>query len=184
VQLALQRESGATPIAAALSFAEVYTANARYIWQSLRRLGVAPTDLEDVCQEVFVVVHRKLASFDGRSQLRTWLYGIALRCASSYRRSRARREVPTRELEALKVDPGQIESLEKQSARAMLDAVLDTLDEDKRAVFVLYELEELPMSEVAEAVGCPLQTAYSRLHAARHKVEQEIARLAAKERIR
>ena len=184
MQPALQRGSGATAIAPSPSFAEVYAAHARYVWQSLRRLGVAPADLEDVCQEVFVVVHRKLAGFDGRAQLRTWLYGITLRCASAYRRSRARREVPTRELDTQSVAAGQIECLEKNGARAVLDAVLDTLDDEKRAVFVLYELEELPMSDVAQAVGCPLQTAYSRLHAARQKVEHEIARLAAKERIR
>jgi RNA polymerase sigma-70 factor (ECF subfamily) len=182
VQLALQRETGATAAAPAVTFAEVYAANARYVWQSLRRLGVAPADLEDVCQEVFVVVHRKLGSFDGRSQLRTWLYGIALRCASAYRRSRARREVPTRELEAQRVEAPQLDSVEKRSARALLDAVLDTLDDDKRAVFVLYELQELPMCDVAEVVGCPLQTAYSRLHAARQKVEREVARLVAKEK--
>jgi RNA polymerase sigma-70 factor (ECF subfamily) len=172
-----------TATAPAISFADVYAANARYVWQSLRRLGVAPADLEDVCQDVFVVIHRKLGGFDGRSQLRTWIYGIALRCASAYRRSRARREVPTPELEAQRVEATQIDSVEQRNARAVLDSVLDALDEDKRAVFVLYELEELPMSEVAEAVGCPLQTAYSRLHAARQKVEREIARLAAKEKV-
>jgi RNA polymerase sigma-70 factor (ECF subfamily) len=184
VQLALHRASGATAIAPALSVAEVYAANARYVWTSLRRLGVPPADLEDVCQEVFVVVHRKFAGFDGRSQVRTWLYGIALRCASSYRRSRARREVLSAELDAESVDAAQLESVEKKDARALLDDVLDTLDDDKRAVFVLYELEELPMSEVAEAVGCPLQTAYSRLHAARQKVKHEIARVAAREKSR
>jgi len=69
------------------------------------------------------------------------------------------------------------EALAKHQARALLDRVLDDLDEDKRAVFVLYEIEELSMNDVAEAVSCPVQTAYSRLHAARKQVQDGIAAL-------
>src|SRR5688572_19587060 len=106
-QLASQseKEGASSPLP---SFAEVYASNVRYVWQSLRRLGVGPGDLDDVCQEVFVIVHRKLPSFDGRSQVRTWIYGIALRCASAYRRNRARREVPTRQIDQQQVDGGQL----------------------------------------------------------------------------
>jgi RNA polymerase sigma-70 factor (ECF subfamily) len=69
-----------------------------------------------------------------------------------------------------------------RQARAKLDAILDKLDDSKRAVFVLYEIEELSMSDVAAAVGCPVQTAYSRLHAARTEVAAAIARISKKER--
>lgn len=166
------------------SFNEVYETYAPFIWQGLRRLGVAAADVEDVCQEVFIVVHRKLGSFEHRSSVRTWLYGIALRCASEYRRRGVRREVPASELEQPRTAASQMEALELRQARALLDAVLDTLDEDKRSVFVLYELEELPMTEVASICECPLQTAYSRLHAARQKVDQAVQRLQAKEMVR
>src|SRR5262245_7483674 len=75
--------SGRHPV---LSVRQIFDEHARYVWRTLRHLGVADADLEDVCQEVFVTVHRKLPEFEGRSKLRTWLYGICLRVASDYRR--------------------------------------------------------------------------------------------------
>jgi len=156
--------------------AEVFRELAPFVWRALRRLGVAERDVDDACQEVFMVVHRKLAEFEGRSTVRTWVYGIAVRVASDYRkRGHVRREVPTDEMpdNASKDDPHA--DAARNQARAKLDAILDGLDEDKRAVFVLYEIEQVTMAEVAEAVGCPLQTAYSRLHAARKLVEGAIA---------
>ncbi len=167
-----------------LAFSTVYETYAAFIWQSLRRLGVGPADVEDVCQEVFTVVHRKLGTFHHGSTVRTWLYAIALRCASEYRRRAVRREIPTKDFEEQKVLGLQIETVERRQARSLLDAVLDTLDEEKRAVFVLYELDEIPMAEIATIVECPLQTAYSRLHAARRHVEREIERLQTKEAVR
>jgi RNA polymerase sigma-70 factor, ECF subfamily len=134
---------------------------------------VRESDIEDVCQEVFVVVHRRLGDFEGRSTVKTWIYGIAVRTASDYRK----RASHVREL-ATDSPPEQLsrdnpdEALAAHQARATLDRLLDTLDDDKRAVFVLYEIEELPMNEVAQVVGCPLQTAYSRLHAARSKMTE------------
>jgi RNA polymerase sigma-70 factor (ECF subfamily) len=122
-------------------------------------------------QEVFVVVHRRLPSFEGRSSLRTWLYGICLRVASDFRRrARVRYERtasdPARDLsESASLAPD-----ERARARAQLRNLLAALDDDKREVLVLYEIEGLPMSEVAEILGCPLQTAYSRLHAARARL--------------
>ena len=151
--------------------ASVFREHAAYAWRVLRRLGVHESDVEDVCQEVFVVIHRRLAEFEGRSSVRTWVYGICVRAASDYRkRAHRRRELVTDappEQES-KEDPHQ--ALATRQARTRLDAILAELDDEKRAVFVLYEIESLPMNEVAEAVGCPLQTAYSRLHAARAMV--------------
>jgi len=169
--------------AATPSFPEVYRDYAAFAWRVLRRLGVREADVEDVCQEVFLVVHRKLPAFAQRSSLRTWLYAIAIRCASDYRRrAHVKREEPTSNLGDATIDPPQPASLAQRQARAVLDEILDTFDEPKRAVFVLYELEELTMAEVAEAVGCPLQTAYSRLHAARAELEAAVKRHHAKER--
>jgi RNA polymerase sigma-70 factor (ECF subfamily) len=166
---------------AALVFREVYEQHAAFVWRVLRRLGVRPTEVEDVCQEVFLIVHRKLSEFEHRSAVRTWLYAIALRCASDHRRrAYVAREV-TSEVGDAAVEAVQHASIANRQARELLDAMLDALDEDKRAVFVLYELEELAMAEVAEIVGCPLQTAYSRLHAARAAIEAATARLHAKE---
>jgi RNA polymerase sigma-70 factor, ECF subfamily len=169
---------------AASSFADIYRDHAAFLWRALRRLGVRDADVEDVCQEVFLVVHRKLGDFAHRSSLRTWLYSIALRCASDYRRrAHVKREATTSQVVDAPIDAPQPTSVADRQARAMLDEILDTLDEPKRAVFVLYELEELTMAEVAEAVGCPLQTAYSRLHAAREAFEAGVKRRQAKERM-
>jgi RNA polymerase sigma-70 factor (ECF subfamily) len=166
------------------SFAEVYRDYAPFIWRVLRRLGVRAADIEDVCQEVFVVVHRKLPEFAQRSSLRTWLYSIALRCASDHRRrAHVEREQCASELADAPIEAAQEASVADRQARVVLDRILDTLDEPKRAVFVLYELEELTMAEVAEAVACPLQTAYSRLHAARDAFEAAVKRHHAKERV-
>jgi RNA polymerase sigma-70 factor, ECF subfamily len=153
-------------------FASVFEELAPFVWRALRRLGVADADVDDVCQEVFLVVHRRLDSFEARSSLRTWIYGICLRAASEYRRRpHHRREEATSSPPEPIVAARQDEELDRRRALAALDAALDTLDDEKRAVFVLFEIEQVPMQEVAEAAGCPLQTAYSRLHAARRKVE-------------
>lgn len=115
-----------------------------------------------------MVVHRKLAEFEGRSAVRTWVYGICVRVAKDHRR-----RAYMRYEEACEEPPAgasaETQELCLHRARA-LDAfghALDRLDDDKRAVFVLYEIEGLSMKEVAESLACPLQTAYSRLHAAR-----------------
>jgi RNA polymerase sigma-70 factor (ECF subfamily) len=153
------------------SLREIFDEYSAFVWRALRHLGIREADLADVCQEVFVTVHRKLGDFEGRSSLRTWLYGICLRTASDHRRrAHVRREVLVDEIPASSAPADQPATIERQQLRARLLALLDTLDEDKRNIFVLYEIEELPMREVAEIIGCPLQTAYSRLHAARREL--------------
>jgi RNA polymerase sigma-70 factor (ECF subfamily) len=160
--------------------AELFATHASFVWSLLRRLGVPESDAEEVCQEVFVIAHRKLPEYEPRGAHRTWLYGIAVRAASDYRRSaRVRRE----EVMAAPPEPTvvatQDRTVEQREKLEWLDALLDDLDQDKRAVFVLYEIEELSMAAVAAVVGCPLQTAYFRLHAARKEIQ---ARTRARER--
>lgn len=153
------------------SFDQVFREHAPFVWRTLRRLGVREADVDDVCQEVFVVVHRKLPEFEGRSSLRTWIYGICIRTASAHRKLARHREMPTDSPPEREAEGTPHESLARRRALEKLDRALHELDEDKRTVFVLYEIEELGMAEIAEIVGCPLQTAYSRLHAARDKVQ-------------
>ena len=158
-------------------FATVFRDHVPFAWRCLRRLGVGEGDAEDVCQEVFLIVHKKLGDFDGRSSLRAWIYGICVRKASDYRKlSRVRHERLPGELPEHGAEPAQADSLDRKRALAFLDRALAELDDDKRAVFVLYEIEGLAMNEIAEVVGCPLQTAYSRLHAARKLVESAAKR--------
>ena len=170
--------ASAPPRPAVPPFATVYDDHVKFAWRVLGRLGVARADLEDVCQEVFIVVHRRLGEFEGRSSLRTWIYGIALRCASDYRRRDRRRPAPITEVA---IAGSQLEDLDAQEARATLERLLELLDPEKREVFVLFELEELTMAEVVAIVGCPLQTGYSRLHAARAIVAAAASRMRAKE---
>jgi RNA polymerase sigma-70 factor (ECF subfamily) len=162
------------------SFEQLFVDHAPFAWRALRRLGVHGDDAEDVCQEVFMIVHRRLATFEGRSSIQTWIYGICVRVAADYRKRAHRRyESPSDDLPEPSGPANQHAELEDHQARALLDATVRTLDDDKRAVFVLFELEELPMTEVAVAVGCPVQTAYARLYAARQIVEVALRRATA-----
>ena len=166
-------DAGARP-----SLREVFDAHAPFVWRTLRYLGVGERDLEDVSQEVFLVVHQKLATFEGRSSLETWIYGICIRTASTYRkRAYVRREVPVSETPDTSVEPRQLVELEEQRARARLQRALDALDDETREVFVLFEIEERPMQEIATIVGCPLRTAYSGLYAARDEMAKTWERL-------
>jgi RNA polymerase sigma-70 factor (ECF subfamily) len=158
-------------------FADVFRENAPFAWRCLRRLGVAEKDVEDVCQEVFLVVHRRMDEFDQSASVRAWIYGICVRKASEHRRSAYQRRERVDDLPPeASIEASQGEAVDRRRALELLDRTLATLDEDKRAVFVLYEIEGLAMNEIAAAVGCPLQTAYSRLHAARKLVEAVFTR--------
>ena len=154
-------------------FAEIFREHARYLWRALLGLGVRPGDVDDACQEVFLIVHRRLPDFDGRA-LRSWLYAICLRVASEYRRSaRVRREISVERIPESDAPGGQDERVHAGELSERLLASLERLDADKREAFVLFEIEELPLREVAEVLGCPLQTAYSRLQAARTRVRED-----------
>lgn len=166
------------PAESPLELDAVYTAHVAQVWRFLRALGVRESEVEDLCQEVFVVVHRDLARFDGRHPLSTWLYAICARTASTWRRKASvRREALTDEVPEGVHDADQPDVVARAEARRFLADVLADLDDDQRAVFVLYEIEEQSMTEVAAALGCPVQTAYSRLHAARARVEAASRRL-------
>lgn len=170
-EVATQVGSSAPP----RELSRIYQEHVQYVWRSLRHLGVHPSDLEDVCQDVFIVVGRKLASFEQRSSLRTWIYGICLRTASDYRgRAFRRREILHEEPPEEGRCPAQEATASQREVRDRLVELLDELVEEQREVFVLYELEELTMREVAEVLDCPLQTAYSRLHAARRTLKEQL----------
>jgi RNA polymerase sigma-70 factor, ECF subfamily len=123
-----------------------------------------------------------MESFEGRSTIRTWVYGICLRTASDYRRrAHVRREQPVDEVPTQSAEPEQERNAERARQRQRLLELLDQLDDDKREVFVLYEIEELEMKDIATAMGTPLQTAYSRLRAARQQLALALSGNNAKE---
>lgn len=164
-------------------FPQIYESYFDFVWRTVRRLGVADNSLDDATQDVFIVVHRKLADFEGRSSLKSWIFGIARRVAHDYRRRVARKErgnVPADGLVDMHV-PNPADSVAKAQAMRMLYEFLDSLDDDKREAFVLAELEQMTVPEIAEAVGANINTIYSRLRAARKAFDQAVSRMQAKQ---
>jgi RNA polymerase sigma-70 factor (ECF subfamily) len=136
----------------AIALAELYEAHFERVWRWLHGLGVREADLEDAAQEVFVVVHRRYGDFDRRSEVTTWLYGIAFRVAAAFRRrAHVRRESVTDDMEAFtrEATPSSHDLAAERQAGEIARRILDGLDDDKRAVFVLYELEEHTLKEIA-----------------------------------
>ncbi|MBN9163398.1 MAG: hypothetical protein BGO98_33105 [Myxococcales bacterium 68-20] len=163
------------------SSAELFREHGAFVWRLLRRLGVPYADLDDLTQEVFLSVHRALASYEERNQLKAWLYRIAVREAVRHRRTRP----PPSSMDIEDLDEASPDcpeaTAQANEARERFNRLLETLDEPRRTVFVLYEIEELTMAEVAAAVGCPLQTAYSRHNSAKKMILAAARRLEAKE---
>lgn len=160
------------------SFRSIYEAEFDYVWQTLRRLGVRPSDVEDVAHDVFVTVHRKLDDYDAFRPLRPWLFGIAFRVASDYRRtSRFKREVFDSEPERQDTAPIADMQFEAKEAHRLVMAALETINLDQRAVFILHELDGQTIPEVASALGEPLNTIYSRLRLARKAFVTAVTRM-------
>lgn len=169
--------SSTPPIAA------VYEAHFRYVWRCLRGFGVPEPQLEDACQDVFMVVHRKLADFDGGVRLTTWLYEIALRIARRYR-SRAARDAQqhapdTVESASRPAEPGPApeHDLDCHVRLALARDALAALPDAKREVFVLACIEQRSAPEIAELTGIPTNTVYSRIRAAKQAFASELHRL-------
>lgn len=183
-----QPSPGLGPATDALpSFSAVYKAYFDFVWSSVRRLGVGEESVDDVVQEVFVIIHSRLYTLQQPESLRSWVYGVVRRTVSGYHRSR-------RALGAQGVDGGSIdetypaiqltpfELTEQNDQMQLLARLLGELDDAKREVFVLAELDEMTAPEIAQALEIPLNTAYSRLRAARQAFEQALARHTAREK--
>jgi RNA polymerase sigma-70 factor (ECF subfamily) len=152
--------------------------NYDFVWRSLRRLGLDPMSADDGAQQVFVTVSRKLATIRSGGE-RAYLFGVALRVASDARRGVARRREQLGDAVDVAADPcpGPDELLDERRARVLIDAALERLPDDLRVVFVLHELEEMSMSEIAEAVAIAPGTVASRLRRARQEFGVAAARL-------
>jgi RNA polymerase sigma-70 factor (ECF subfamily) len=159
-------------------FREVYEENVELVVRTLRRTGVPASAIDDVAQEVFLAVHRALPTWEGRSSLRTWIYRVARNAALNHGRSARRRPdgAPTAGADEIahgSADPEAIASTHQ--ALAALQSLLDRIDEPKREVLALIDLEELSAPEVAELLAIPLNTVYSRLRLARAELERLLA---------
>ncbi len=158
-------------------FAAFYREHVDFVWRSLRRLGTPDSQLEDATQDVFVVAARRIGDFEGRSAIKTWLFGIAMRVVKTHRRTRWRHE---RKLEALghaSASAATNDPIARRDAQRTLLMLLDTLDDDRRAVYVLAELEGLTAVEIAEGLGLNVNTVYTRLRTARLALREAAERL-------
>jgi RNA polymerase sigma-70 factor (ECF subfamily) len=177
-----EAETAAAPAAlaagAGVTLHDLFQMHAAYVWNSLRRLGISGADIEDVTHDVFVQVHAHLGEFDPSRPVRPWLFGFAFRLASQYRRRAHRRREMHGEPD-LAAHPGAAadEQIAADDDRKLVLAALDAIDLERRAVFVLYEIDREPMAAIAASLGIPVNTAYSRLRAARAEFRAAVTRL-------
>jgi RNA polymerase sigma-70 factor (ECF subfamily) len=174
-------------------FEDVYAEQFDFAWRSVRRLGVDASAVDDVVQEAFLTVHRRLADFEGRSSLKTWLFGIVLRVVRDHRRSLRRKPAQLGGGASIDADVERVtdttsqgpheRAVERQAVEA-LHAILDELDDERREVFILAELEGMTVPEIAEAVGANVNTVYSRLRTARRDFEAAVGRHQARDQWR
>jgi RNA polymerase sigma-70 factor, ECF subfamily len=182
-------EGGGAPIpdpefnSGSLDFDAIYEEHFDLVWRTLRRYGVPEASIDDAVQEAFLVVHRGLGRFEGRSSLRTWMFGIARRVARNHRPSpRAIAEAAGAEtLEALPdvASKSPLATLEAIEGARLLETLLAGLDPKKREAFILVELEQMTNLEAGVALGVNGNTMSSRVRAARQELEQALARLKA-----
>jgi RNA polymerase sigma-70 factor (ECF subfamily) len=162
-------------------FTALYDEHFAFVWRNLRRLGVPAASLDDAAQDVFLVVHRRLGDVPGEGA-RAWLFGVVRRVAADHRRTAARRGA-----EPLDTVPEPVAApepgLERAEAARVVHEILARLDDEKREVFVLAELEQMAAPEIAAAIGVPLNTVYSRLRAARAAFEKHAARHVARQKV-
>jgi RNA polymerase sigma-70 factor (ECF subfamily) len=157
---------------------EIYQAHFDFVYRLAARLGGPHVDAEDAAQEVFLVVSRRLHTFDGTSLVTTWLYGITLNVTRSLRRrNRLRHFFERDEAHAPPVDPPlvSVDRAELLEAHRIANQILDKMAPKKREVFILAEFEELSCEEIAQIVGAKTETVWSRLHYARREFERRLA---------
>jgi RNA polymerase sigma-70 factor (ECF subfamily) len=175
--LELATEEAGSPPAGADECFQVYQREVDYLLGSLRRLGVPYRDIEDVAHEVFLVMHRRWDDYDRLRPLRPWLFGIAFRVASTHRRRGAREVLSDEAAEAEDFAPGPDEAASAGETRSLLLKALSHVPLERRAVLVMHDVDEMPMREIAEQLGLPLFTAYSRLRKARKELDAALVRL-------
>ena len=147
-----------------------------YVYRTFRRLGAPPSELDDLAQELFLVLRGTWAAYDPSRPLRPYLFGIAFRIAAASHRKR-RRELSVDVVDAGDGRPGPDEALEAKQSRALLLAALEKVPLPRRAVLVMYDIDDMPMDQVAAALAIPRFTAYSRLRKARRELEAVVKAL-------
>jgi RNA polymerase sigma-70 factor (ECF subfamily) len=165
-----------------LSFEQVYQASFDFVYRNARRLGVPASATDDVVQEVFLVLYRRLAEYDGRATLRSWVYGILANTVRQYRRTFRRKQQPLQAIERDEdLGPASHRAGPEQRAQHRQDMLLllrllEELPEEQRELIVLADLEQLNVPEICACIGGNSNTVYSRLRAAREALRAKLAR--------
>ena len=147
-----------------------------YVYRTLRRLGTSPSEVDDLAQEVFLALRRCWNDYDTERPLRPFLFGISFRIASAYERKR-RREVAFGVVEIGDVGPGPDDALQSKQARALVMAALERIPLPRRAVLVMHDIDDVPVTQVATVLKIPMFTVYSRLRKARRELEAALRRI-------
>ncbi len=158
----------------------LFREHARFVATFLVRLGAPAQELDDLVQEVFLVAHRRGGSTSDEAKPTTWLAAIALRVLSHDRRSKRRHpEVldETNLSSAVATSPNQEDVVRATQSLTLVGRAIQALDIEKRALFILFEIEEQSCESIAAGLGIPIVTVYSRLRAARQEFHREYARL-------
>jgi RNA polymerase sigma-70 factor (ECF subfamily) len=160
-----------------ISFSEVYEGYFEFVWRAAANRGIPAASLDDVAQEVFIVIARKLPEFEGRSSIRTWVASIVRRVIADFVRKRGNRPSGDESLEHEPAGPVVTSAeLERKAAVELLDVLLERMSEEQREVFVLHELEELSGAEIAELTNTNENTVWTRLRAARRIFQEGVSR--------
>jgi RNA polymerase sigma-70 factor, ECF subfamily len=160
-------------------FRGLFDSHAAFVWRVLARHGVPRRELEDGCQEVFIVLYRRAAELENRPSLRPWLYAVAVRVALGMRRRAYHRREQLTEVAVEEGGSAQpFEAVHSRELYQQLTAALASLPRVRREVFVLYELEDMTIAQAADALGIPENTALYRLHAARDAIAGFVRRQA------
>jgi RNA polymerase sigma-70 factor, ECF subfamily len=147
-----------------------------YVFRTLRRLGTAPAEVEDLAQEVFLALRGAWGDYDQDRPLRPYLFGIAFRVASAHQRKR-NREVAFGVVEVGDSGPGPDDALESKQARAVVLAALERIPLPRRAVLVMHDIDDVSVNQVALVLKIPMFTVYSRLRKARRELEAAVRRI-------
>jgi len=167
---------GMPPDAAAPSAATLYREHYDFVWRNARRLGCDDDWVDDAVHEIFLVASRRVSEFEGRADVRTWLFAITLRVVARMRRNRARYRLRLGEYAEANAE-ASVASPEARSASARyLRSLLAELDDKLRAVVILVELEGMTGLEVAQALGVKEGTVATRLRTARQRLAKKIER--------
>ena len=176
-------DAAATPDPTVGTLDEIYNAHFDFVWRNARRLGIPETSADDVVQDVFIVVQRRIADFDGRTSLKAWIFGILVRVTRDHRRSFRRkggRCIPLDEVSHRDVAATESQTPSDLAERAervhLLEALLDQIGDEKRTLLVLSELEQCTLREIAGIMGSNTNTIHSRLRAAKRDFDKVYAR--------